>query len=93
MENKGFSTTKYTNRSHKMKLEMRVYDLDIRLELEDNDAEDQLAVLTTVKDLLEMLSRFEKVNVSITQIADPEDDEDDDHHDTVVGNNHLSIVA
>jgi len=79
-----------------MKLEMRVYDLDIRLELEDDDAEDQLAVLSTVKDLLETLSRFEKVNVSITQIADPEDDEDDeddDHHDTVVEDNHLSIVA
>ena len=73
---------------------MRVYDLDIRLELEDDDAEDQLAVLSTVKDLLETLSRFEKVNVSITQIADPEDDdEDDDHHDTVVEDNHLSIVA
>lgn len=76
-----------------MKLEMRVYDLDIHLELEDDDAEDQLAVLSTVKDLLETLSRFEKVNVSITQIADPEDDEDDDHHDTVVEDNHLSIVA
>lgn len=79
-----------------MKLEMRVYDLDIRLELEDDDAEDQLAVLSTVKDLLETLSRFEKVNVSITQIADPEDDEDDeddDHHGTVVEDNHLSIVA
>jgi len=77
-----------------MKLEMRVYDLDIRLELEDDDAEDQLAVLSTVKDLLETLSRFEKVNVSITQIADPEDDdEDDDHHDIVVEDNHLSIVA
>ena len=73
---------------------MRVYDLDIRLELEDDDAEDQLAVLSTVKDLLETLSRFEKVNVSITQIADPEDDdEDDDHHDIVVEDNHLSIVA
>ena len=55
-----------------MKLEMRVWDMDVRLELEDDDTEDQLSVLTTVRDLLDMLSRFEKVNVSITQVEETE---------------------
>jgi len=56
-----------------MKLEMRVWDMDVRLELEDDDTEDQLSVLTTVRDLLDMLSRFEKVNVSITQIIEQQE--------------------
>jgi len=76
-----------------MKLEMRVWDMDVRVELEDDEAEDQLSVLTTVKDLLDTLARFEKVNVSITQVSDPEDDdEDDDDHDNHTAN-HISIVA
>lgn len=71
-----------------MKLEMRVWDMDVRLELEDDDTEDQLSVLTTVRDLLDMLSRFEKVNVSITQIEDAdeevaEEDEEENHTEVV----------
>jgi len=72
-----------------MKLEMRAYNLDIRLELEDNDAVDQVAVLFTVKDLIETLRRFEKVNVSVTQVVHVENHVDH----TVVEDSHLSIVA
>ncbi len=61
-----------------MKLEMRAWDLDVRVELEDDDSLDQLAVLTTVRDLLDTLSQYEKVDISIKQIADPEDDTHDD---------------
>jgi len=54
-----------------MKLEMRVWDMKVHLELEDDHTEDQLSILTTVRDLLDTLSRFEKVNVNITQVENP----------------------
>jgi hypothetical protein len=64
-----------------MKLEMRAWDLDVRIELEDDDTLDQLQVLTTVKDLLETLSQYEKVSVSIEQVgAEDDDDHSDDDH-------------
>jgi len=61
-----------------MKLEMRAWDLDVRIELEDDDSLDQLQVLSTVKDLLETLSQYEKVSVSIEQVGA---EDDDDHSD------------
>ncbi|NBR62450.1 MAG: hypothetical protein EBT86_12640 [Actinobacteria bacterium] len=63
-----------------MKLEMRAWDLDVRIELEDDDSLDQLQVLTHVRDLLDVLSNYEKVNVRIEQISE-EDHSDDDHSD------------
>lgn len=61
---------------------MRVWDMDVRVELEGDDAEDGAGVLLTVKDLIDTLGRFDKVNVSISTIADTEDDDDhsDDDH-------------
>lgn len=57
-----------------MKLEMRVWDLDVKVELHDEDAEDQLRVLTMVRDLLDVLGDYEKVDISIKQIeSDPVD--------------------
>ena len=53
-----------------MKLEMRAWDLDVKLELQDDDAVDQLQVLEVVKNLLDTLSQFEKVNVVIKQIEE-----------------------
>ena len=57
---------------------MRAWDLDVRIELEDDDSLDQLQVLSTVKDLLETLSQYEKVSVSIEQVGA---EDDDDHSD------------
>ena len=51
-----------------MKLEMRAWDLDVKLELEDNDTLDQLQVLDTVKNLLETLAQYEKVDITIKQL-------------------------
>jgi len=79
-----------------MKLEMRAWDLDVKVELEDDESLDPLEVFTTVKTLLETLVKYEKVSVSVQQIVDPEDDndeddeEDDEQHEEV---NHLSVVA
>jgi hypothetical protein len=66
-----------------MKLEMRAWDLDVRIELEDDDSLDQLQVLTHVRDLLDVLSNYEKVNVRIEQISE-EDHSDDDHKEVAV---------
>jgi hypothetical protein len=66
-----------------MKLEMRAWDLDVRIELEDDDSLDQLQVLTHVRDLLDVLSNYEKVNVRIEQISE-ENNSDDDHKELSV---------
>lgn len=60
-----------------MKLEMRVWDLDIRMELEDVDADDQLKVLQTAKDLIETLQFMEKVELHITTVTEEETVEDE----------------
>lgn len=76
---------------------MRVWDMDVRVELEDGDNEDGAGVLLTVKDLIDTLSRFDKVNVSIATIADPEDDDteddDTDDHDEHDNDAQLTIAA
>lgn len=51
-----------------MKLEMRAWDLDVKLELQDDDSLDQLQVLDTVKNLLETLAQYEKVDITIKQL-------------------------
>lgn len=66
-----------------MKLEMRAWDLDVKIELEDDDSLDQLQVLTHVRDLLDVLSNYEKVNVRIEQISE-ENNSDDDHKEVAV---------
>ncbi|NCZ29613.1 MAG: hypothetical protein EBX70_07960 [Betaproteobacteria bacterium] len=79
-----------------MKLEMRAWDLDVRVELEDDDSLDQLAVLTVVRDLLDTLSQYEKVDISIKQVADPEDHndhEDDAAHAEAQADYKVSLVA
>lgn len=58
-----------------MKLEMRVWDLDIYMELEDVDADDQLKVLQTAKDLIETLRFMEKVELHITTRVEDSEEE------------------
>ena len=58
-----------------MKLEMRAWDLDVKLELEDDDSLDQTQVLDTVKNLLETLSLYEKVDIVIKQVYDEVNEE------------------
>lgn len=59
-----------------MKLEMRAWDLDVKLELQDDDVVDQLQVLEVVKNLLDTLSQFEKVNVVIKQVEETEEEKE-----------------
>jgi hypothetical protein len=71
-----------------MKLEMRAWDLDVKLELEDDDSLDQLQVLDTVKNLLENLAQYEKVDITIKQLNTEENVQDrhieDDDNDLTV---------
>ena len=71
-----------------MKLEMRAWDLDVKLELEDDDSLDQLQVLDTVKNLLETLAQYEKVDIKIKQLGTEETVQgshiEDDEHDVMV---------
>lgn len=62
-----------------MKLEMRIYDLDVRLEMNDNDNLDTLEVLQNVKNLLEELKVYDHVNLSV--ISTPYDDDDESEED------------
>jgi hypothetical protein len=61
-----------------MKLEMRVYDLDVRLELNDDDNFDALEVLQNIKNLLEELKVFDNVNLSVISVPYEDEDEPED---------------
>ena len=69
-----------------MKLEMRIYDLDVRLEMDDNDNFDTLEVLQNVKNLLEELKVYDHVNLSVISVPyedeeEPGEGEDDNKDD------------
>jgi len=55
-----------------MKLEMRAWDLDVRLEVEDDNQFNQLELIQNVKNLLDELSAFEKVNFSVVSVPQDE---------------------
>jgi len=55
-----------------MKLEMTVHGLNVNLELDD-DAYNGLEVLQHVKDLIDELSAYNKVMLSVVSIPDDED--------------------
>lgn len=64
---------------------MRAWDLDVRLEVEDDNQFNQLELIQNVKNLLDELSAFEKVNFSVVSVPQDEsldeesiDDEADD---------------
>jgi hypothetical protein len=55
-----------------MKLEMTVHGLNVNLELDD-DAYNGLEVLQQVKDLVDELSSYDKVMLSVVSVPDDED--------------------
>jgi len=64
---------KHTNHKElKMKLEMTVHGLNVNLELDD-DAYNGLEVLQQVKDLVDELSSYDKVMLSVVSVPDDED--------------------
>lgn len=61
-----------------MKLEMRVYNLDVKLELNDDDNFDALEILQGVKNLLDELSNFDDVTLSVMSVTAAADEETED---------------
>ncbi len=59
-----------------MKLEMIVHGLNVNLELDDS-AYNGLEILQHVKDLVDELSAYDKVMLSVVSIPDDEDSEED----------------
>ena len=59
-----------------MKLEMTVHGLNVSLELDDS-AYNGLEILQQVKDLVDELSAYDKVMLSVVSIPDDEDSEEE----------------
>ena len=59
-----------------MKLEMTVHGLNVNLELDDS-AYNGLEILQHVKDLVDELSGYDKVMLSVVSMPDDEDSEED----------------
>ena len=71
-----------------MKLEMRIYNLDVRLEMNDDDNFDTLEVLQNVKNLLEELKVYDHVNLSVISIPYDDDDEPEEDFEDATDNQH-----
>jgi hypothetical protein len=76
-----------------MKLEMTVHRLNVNLELDD-DAYNGLEVLQHVKDLIDELSAYDKVMLSIVSAPDDEDfeeaEEENEEYDDMSEEDHAA---
>jgi hypothetical protein len=76
-----------------MKLEMTVHGLNVFLELDD-DAYNGLEVLQHVKDLVDELSAYDKVMLSIVSTADDEDfeqaEEENEDYENMTEEEHVA---
>jgi hypothetical protein len=73
-----------------MKLEMTVHGLNVNLELDD-DAYNGLEVLQHVKDLIDELSAYDKVMLSIVSAPDDEDfEEENEEYDDMSEEDHVA---
>jgi hypothetical protein len=76
-----------------MKLEMTVHGLNVNLELDD-DAYNGLEILQHVKDLVDELSSYNNVMLSIVSIADDEDfeqvEEENEYYEDMTAEEHVA---
>ena len=63
-----------------MKLEMTVHGLNVHLELDDS-AYNGLEILQHVKDLVDELSAYDKVMLSVVSVPDDEEDDGEDYEE------------
>ena len=63
-----------------MKLEMTVHGLNVHLELDDS-AYNGLEILQHVKDLVDELSAYDKVMLSVVSVPDDEEDDEEDYEE------------
>jgi hypothetical protein len=76
-----------------MKLEMTVHGLNVNLELDD-DAYNGLEVLQQVKDLVDELSSYDKVMLSVVSAPDDEDfeqaEEENEYYEDMTEEEHVA---
>jgi hypothetical protein len=76
-----------------MKLEMTVHGLNVNLELDD-DAYNGLEVLQQVKDLVDELSSYDKVMLSVVSTPDDEDyeeaEEENEYYEDITEEQHVA---
>ena len=76
-----------------MKLEMTVHGLNVNLELDD-DAYNGLEVLQHVKDLVDELSSYDKVMLSVVSTPDDEDfeqaEEENEYYEDMTEEEHVA---
>jgi hypothetical protein len=76
-----------------MKLEMTVHGLNVNLELDD-DAYNGLEVLQQVKDLVDELSSYDKVMLSVVSAPDDEDfeqaEEENEYYEDMTEEQHVA---
>jgi hypothetical protein len=76
-----------------MKLEMTVHGLNVNLELDD-DAYNGLEVLQHVKDLVDELSSYDKVMLSVVSVPGDEDfeqaEEENEHYEDMTEEAHVA---
>ena len=81
---------KHTNHKElKMKLEMTVHGLNVNLELDDN-AYNGLEILQHVKDLVDELSSYDKVMLSVVSVPDDEDFEENEDYEEMTTEEHIA---
>ena len=73
----------------KMKLEMTVHGLNVNLELDDG-AYNGLEILQHVKDLVDKLSAYDKVMLSVVSVPDDEDFEENEDYEEMTTEEHIA---
>ena len=73
----------------KMKLEMTVHGLNVNLELDDG-AYNGLEILQHVKDLVDELSAYDKVMLSVVSVPDDEDFEENEDYEEMTTEEHIA---
>lgn len=66
-----------------MKLEMTVWDLSVNLSVKGNNELSQIDLLEKVKSLLDELTAFDEVNISIQSVTPEDGEENGDEEATV----------
>ena len=76
-----------------MKLEMTVHGLNVNLELDDS-AYNGLEILQHVKDLVDELSAYDKVMLSVVSVPDDEDfeqaEEENEYYEEMTAETHVA---
>ena len=79
-----------THKELKMKLEMAVHGLNVNLELDDS-AYNGLEILQHVKDLVDELSAYDKVMLSVVSVPDDEDfEEENEDYEEMTTEEHIA---